>query len=158
SIIAVLATLVIFISPSNGIQRGGMGASQVQGWLLIQKQRAFRDRIARGVRLVPDPTNSNWITSLLAIEQPDDLSVGYISQPAAVGNTSLTFTLPLGMSFNGLVTANSDYLVINQDTYLITGIDSTGTIVSISPGLQENVYPALAQYRIVRSARTVLGE
>jgi type II secretory pathway pseudopilin PulG len=53
--ILVLATLALLVAPRVGErQRTATGAAQLQGTLFAAKQRAYRDRLVRGVRLLPN--------------------------------------------------------------------------------------------------------
>src|SRR5256885_10419789 len=73
-IILVLASLALLLTPRMAEdQRVTRGADQVSGWLLIAKQRSFRDQVPRGVRLIPDASNQNWVKELEYIERPEDL-------------------------------------------------------------------------------------
>src|SRR5262249_59426198 len=75
-------------------QRTSRGADQVQGWLFIAKQRALRDGAPRGIRLIRDTDNPNWVKELMYIERPLDLTFGgpnpgqlFVPSPA-LDNTS----------------------------------------------------------------------
>lgn len=74
SIIVVLATLAMLITPRFAEdQRTDRGADLIQGWLLGAKQRAYRDQVPRGIRLVRSSDNSNWVRELVWIERPEDV-------------------------------------------------------------------------------------
>src|SRR5262245_50092645 len=54
TLIILLATLALLVAPRfSERQKTSMGAGQLQGWLFNAKQRAYRDRLARGVRFLP---------------------------------------------------------------------------------------------------------
>jgi prepilin-type N-terminal cleavage/methylation domain-containing protein len=64
-IIVVLMSLAVLVAPKfSERQRTSMGAGQFQGWLFTAKQRAYRDRLSRGLRLVPDvnTTSTNAVS------------------------------------------------------------------------------------------------
>src|SRR5437868_2093965 len=68
-LLLVLAALAVMIIPSiSNDQRATQGATQLQQWLEIAKQRAMRDRAPRGIRLVPGSI-AGQITELEYIEQ-----------------------------------------------------------------------------------------
>lgn len=72
-IMLVLATLALFLTPRLADDhRTVRGADVVGGWLLIQKQRAHRDQLPRGVRLVQNTDNPSFVTEMIYIEQPDE--------------------------------------------------------------------------------------
>src|SRR3954462_15967485 len=69
SIMVALFAIVAAIGPRFAErQRVNRGASQVQGWLLIAKQRALRDYAPRGIRLQHGP---QYITPLQHVEQAE---------------------------------------------------------------------------------------
>src|SRR5262245_43976910 len=81
--IIVVLSLLVMLSPRFAEdQRPTRGADQIQGWLLIAKQRAYRDQLPRGIRLMLDqnaPINTttgqqyNWVRQLVYVERPEDL-------------------------------------------------------------------------------------
>ncbi len=78
ALILVLATLSLLIVPRLGDdQRAVRTADQVSMWLLVAKQRAYRDQAPRGLRLIrSDPTPGtpgyNEVRELVYIERPED--------------------------------------------------------------------------------------
>jgi prepilin-type N-terminal cleavage/methylation domain-containing protein len=73
-IMVALFAIVAAVGPHFGErQRTNRGASQLQGWILVAKQRALRDFAPRGIRLIPPsgPPNAQYVTQLQYIEQPD---------------------------------------------------------------------------------------
>ncbi len=102
-IILVLATLTVLFMPRiMERQRATEGARLVHGWLLTARERAKRDQIPRGVRLLYD---SGFARSLVYIEQPDDFTGGTL---IANGTTTVTFT---GVDFTGGFVAPALWLV-----------------------------------------------
>jgi prepilin-type N-terminal cleavage/methylation domain-containing protein len=82
-LILILATLALLISPRAADQsRIARGADQLSGWLLIAKQRSYRDQIPRGVRLIRNANNPNWVTELAYIERPVDIKGNTLHVPA----------------------------------------------------------------------------
>src|SRR5438067_4896852 len=74
SIMVALFAIVAAVGPRFAErQRATRGASQVQGWFLIAKQRALRDYAPRGIRLIqpPGPPEAQYVTQLQYIEQPE---------------------------------------------------------------------------------------
>jgi prepilin-type N-terminal cleavage/methylation domain-containing protein len=93
--ILVLAGLAVLIVPGfKDNSKVPRASDQLQGWLLVAKQRAVRDRAVRGLRLMIDPAG-NGVTQLQYVEQPDPITCGPIS-PIAVVSTSYggTLTVP----------------------------------------------------------------
>src|SRR5258708_6746854 len=77
TIMIFLATVAVLLLPRlNEGQRAGRGADQLQGWLLIAKQRALRSGLPSGLRFVDDPNNpTKFMTEVLYIEQPPDFAI-----------------------------------------------------------------------------------
>src|SRR5205807_2263098 len=95
---------ITFLPNAMTSARESRGATQLQGWLSIAKQRALRDKAPRGVRLLPNPANALQLIKCQYIEQPDDFMMGTIQtalDPTSVPpnqpmpNTVL-FTFPAG--------------------------------------------------------------
>lgn len=77
ALILVLATLSLLVLPRlSDDQKSVRGADQISMWLLIAKQRAYRDQAPRGLRLVPDPVDPNQVKELVYIERPVDFLGG----------------------------------------------------------------------------------
>jgi prepilin-type N-terminal cleavage/methylation domain-containing protein len=76
AIIIVLATIAVMIMPHiTERTKAARGADNLQGWLLISRETALRDRVPRGLRLIIDPT-TRYVSTLQYIEQPDNLNIG----------------------------------------------------------------------------------
>lgn len=167
-IIAILASMLLLVNLRVGPeQRTAQGASQLQGWLLIAKQRAYRDRVPRGVRLIQD--SDGYIRSLVYVEQPDDFTAGHPNTTPMTSNGSpvnqVGFTLPAGVNFLESCN-NDDYLVLGNardptSLYRITGrtgpTDNPPNTLTVYPNLQADVYSTFP-YRIIRRPRDVEGE
>jgi prepilin-type N-terminal cleavage/methylation domain-containing protein len=90
-IITVLATLVVAVAPRFGDrQRASRGASMLQSWLNLAKQRALRDRRPVGIRLPHQDSAlsattpgyiSGYVTEVQYIELPDERIAGTIQVP-----------------------------------------------------------------------------
>jgi prepilin-type N-terminal cleavage/methylation domain-containing protein len=76
AIIGVLAGLAIYFIPSfQTSERAARGGSNVQQWLQSARQRAKRDGVPRGLRIVFDTTTGH-ATKAMYLEVPDDLGGG----------------------------------------------------------------------------------
>jgi prepilin-type N-terminal cleavage/methylation domain-containing protein len=164
-IIVVFATLIVAVAPAFGDrQRASRGASMLQSWLNLAKQRALRDRKQVGVRL---PTGTSYITELLYIEAPDESLGGTVVVPAPPsGNASPNYSVVL-LNTTAVITAGVNALLQPEDVILIPGFDPR-RIVSIS-GSAPNYLLTLDQpltntpsmtsaYRLSRKARPIVGE
>ncbi len=90
ALIGFMAALgIMVVGNVNEESRSPRGASQVQQWLQIAKNRALRDRAPRGVRLIRDTTNPNYVFSLQYLEQPEDF---YVAGAAITGYDANTVT------------------------------------------------------------------
>lgn len=152
SIAVVLLTLLVAFGPSlaksNQINRT---ASQVQGWLSIAKQRAYRDKKPVGIEFVSQ-------TEARYIEQPDDVVF-----TASTSGTTITRLSPPGLTLNSYVVAG-DFVQVANDTpttaacgRVVLGPPNppTGNTLSVGSAL-----PTLTgtQCRVHRSARPMVGE
>lgn len=104
SLIVVLVTLILVISPAiSEDQRSARAADLVSGWLLQAKQRAYRDQQTRGIRLIRDADNPNWVREVMFVERPEDY-VPPANQPGVylqVPAPPVTLTaLPAGVNPN----------------------------------------------------------
>ena len=147
---------VMFVPRIEEGQRAARGASLLQGWLNIAKQRALRDQQARGLRLY---VSGGIVTDCQYLDQPDDFTGGTLT--AAAGSNTVTITADLSGGF----AANSalwpvqpgDYLLILSTglVHQITATNGSNTLTLASP-LTYGVN-ATANYRILRAPR-VSGE
>lgn len=84
AIIVALLGLVASIAPRLGDrQRASRGASQVQAWLNLSRQRAIRDKRPSGLRLIPPvgPFYAQYVSELQFIETPPDFTGGVVELP-----------------------------------------------------------------------------
>jgi type II secretory pathway pseudopilin PulG len=139
-ILFIAGMVVTFLYATNfQNQNGSRGAEQLQGWLLIAKQRALRDGLPRGVRLLQDPSNPQFVTKLQYIEQPDDYTQGYVRVPVGSATGAPD---PRGPSWGSLFIqgpyASTDSQGCRIDFYNadVTGgsIDPTGSDWLVQPG------------------------
>jgi prepilin-type N-terminal cleavage/methylation domain-containing protein len=84
-IIAALATMLVVLAPAFGDrQRSSRGASMLQSWLNLAKQRAIRDRRPVGIRLPSLPAGTYpYISELQYVEVPDEGIGGTATVPYA---------------------------------------------------------------------------
>jgi prepilin-type N-terminal cleavage/methylation domain-containing protein len=74
-IILILATIVVAFAPGfQDSQKVARGADQVQGWLLMGRQWAKKDRTPTGIRLL---INNGVATDLLYIQTPPSFTVPF---------------------------------------------------------------------------------
>jgi prepilin-type N-terminal cleavage/methylation domain-containing protein len=148
AIMAFLATVAVLLLPRlNENQRAGRGADQLQGWLLIAKQRALRSGLPSGLRFVDDPNNKAFMTECLYVEQPPDYVV-FFPDPANPGvQTTRGLTInapvsstPLILTSNGVTPLPVASVVL--ETPAAGGPDFTGGLTS-SPS---TTWPVQGQY------------
>jgi prepilin-type N-terminal cleavage/methylation domain-containing protein len=173
-ILLTLATLTVAFLPGlTNFQKVQNSAGQVQGWLLTAKQRALRDQLPRGLRLLVD-SDGKTVRQLQYIEQPEDITGG-TGQPltlSVVGATTLTMG---GMDLaGGLDPGNNggnltlwpvqagDFLFFDPPTspnpcYKITGVTSQGQAPSNQITTNSN-YSWTPKFAIIRGPRVLTGE
>jgi prepilin-type N-terminal cleavage/methylation domain-containing protein len=72
-LVAVLMGLAVLIIPNLDEKRAAArAADNLQQWLMIAKARALRDKAPRGVQLILDPNNPNFVREVQYVEQPPD--------------------------------------------------------------------------------------
>jgi type II secretory pathway pseudopilin PulG len=166
----VLASLIVAFTPSFlNAERTARGADLLQRWLLVAKQRARRDGIPRGVRLVVDPNSPSGtpvVRALQYIEQPDNYIKGTVT--AASGTMTATISADVSEGFGPTQPTlwsvqPGDYLDVNDPThnYLITavvppamaGAPSTLTVLSSFTASVTGI-----QTKVIRAPRPSQGE
>jgi prepilin-type N-terminal cleavage/methylation domain-containing protein len=164
SIIVVLASLTLLIAPRvSDSQKSALGGSKLQGWIAIAKQRAYRDKIVSGVRLIPDPTNPLLVRQLEYIEQPDDFRGGVLNgNPLPLGNIIGQTVDITGVAVIGYVDIG-DYLEVtalnegvNHRIVGVAPISGGARLTLASPILGPVVNEP--RYRIIRQARPSADE
>ena len=146
---------VMFVPRIEEGQRAARGASLLQGWLNIAKQRALRDQQARGLRLY---VSGGIVTDCQYLDQPDDFTGGTLT--ATAGSNTVTITADLSGGF-----ANSSLWPVQPGDYLL--IQSSGLVHQITANNGSNTLTlasaltygvnATPNYRILRAPR-VSGE
>jgi prepilin-type N-terminal cleavage/methylation domain-containing protein len=147
---------VMFVPRIDEGQRAARGASLLQGWLNIARQRAMRDQQARGLRLY---VSSGIVTDCQYLDLPDDFSGGTLTGTA--GSTTVTVTADLS---GGFASASlwpvqaGDYLLIQGSglVHQITATDPTTNTITLLSALPYGV-TGTPNYRILRAPR-VSGE
>jgi prepilin-type N-terminal cleavage/methylation domain-containing protein len=169
AIILILATTGILIAPGLAKQqRAANGADQVQGALLIAKQRAKRDQVPTGVRLIYDPANPTNVTELVYVQQPEPYTSPEPYNTVSMrGLLSLSGTTATFSGVNFLAGASSvvdqlvqpgDYLEVNGGGLLfpIVGVANTTLTIGNTQGFM--LASPTSNYRIIRQPRQVAGE
>jgi prepilin-type N-terminal cleavage/methylation domain-containing protein len=171
-ILLVLATLSVAVIPKVQERTKALrGADQMQGWLLIAKQRALRDRAPRGVRLFldKDPATGVVIVNRLQyIEQPDPI----VGVTAVFNPTTNSISIP-GQDLGGTGSLQSIWPVMPNDyiqlyggaSYKIASLSydptmNTTTLVLLYPEITASNLPPtpITNYTITRQPRPVAGE
>ena len=169
-IITVLATMIVALAPAFGDrQRASRGASMLQSWLNLSKQRALRDHRPVGIRIpfTQDPTLApgvGYVRELQYIETPDESIGGTITVPA--NPTTPNYSVIM-LTTPAVITAGPTALIQPEDVILIPGFDPR-RIVSVAgsaPNYQLTLDQALTAtptttnaYRVSRKARPIVGE
>jgi prepilin-type N-terminal cleavage/methylation domain-containing protein len=169
TIIILLAALALFVAPSFGEQqKTSLGASSVQGWLFVAKQRAYRDRLPRGVQFIPDAANPTWVRQMQYIEQPDDFPANFPGTVVAVTPgppVVVQLSVPPGQDLSGFIKPG-DFLVLSgssQEVHLIAGVTSPNLVTlndPVTPTTPTTTVTAGAgtPYKIIRGVRPIDGE
>lgn len=162
SLILVLATLTVAFAPRfTERERVVTAADQLQGGMLIAKQRARNDRSPTGLRLVRDPNNPKLVRELQYVQQPDDFSGGVLLSAAT--NTLIFREVDFGGGIGGANESlwpvqSGDYIEIKGGglMHLITKVASANSLLLASPA--GPLGSPTSQYRIVRGPRLLQGE
>lgn len=165
TIMSILMTLTaVFVVPAfqdnKSVQRG---SDRLAGALLIAKQRAFRDQLPRGLRLLVDPSNNALVRQLQYIEQPEPFREGVC---ASADGTTVTFTFPGGdTSLIGAGTAGvqTTYMVQRGDflrlfdgrVFPIDNVTGNAALQLASPATP---WTTPQKYTIYRQARPIANE
>lgn len=169
AIIGILAAMVVFAFPSfTDGKRAGNGAGQLAQWLIISKQRAFRDQAPRGIRLLIDPANPKQVKQCQYIEQPDDFTGGSITTGANTkqiligGGIDVTNGNPDPAAATYWQVQPGDYLEVQGVglPHLITAVTFNGTqsVLTLASDVPYAIGTPTAHYRIVRAPRVVGDE
>jgi prepilin-type N-terminal cleavage/methylation domain-containing protein len=159
SLIVILAALTVAFLPSQERQRVPRGASDLQGWLLIAKNRALRDQVPVGIRFQPGRTDPLHVSEMQYIEQPEPFSKGRIS---VTGN----LVTGINVDFRGGFTDPAlwpvqpgDYLEVKGGglVHRIAAVPGPTTLQLATAPLYNTPVPT-QDYRILRAPRLVSGE
>jgi prepilin-type N-terminal cleavage/methylation domain-containing protein len=184
-IILLLATIgVAYLPKMSDNQKRTRAVDLVSQWLLTAKERAKRDRLPTGVRLLIDPNNPTptLVSQLQYVQQPDPITGGQLvygtsspfpggpanisviggiclsATPSPTGGTTVTFW---NVDFTGGSTDPStwlvqqgDYLELRGSVHWIQGTSSTQVQVSSDVSLGSPT----TNYRIFRQPRPLVGE
>jgi len=172
ALMMVIATLGYMAFDSLQTNRTRTGAvDRVSGWLLYAKQRAKRDMLPTGVRLIVPPSTdpafvgANLATQLQFVQQPDNYTGGTCQSIDATTKTA-TFT---GVDFIGTdPSAPKDQWAVQAGDYLevyggggvrrITDVPSATTLTLQNAPDQAVNAPGTGNYRILRQPRPIVGE
>jgi prepilin-type N-terminal cleavage/methylation domain-containing protein len=170
-ILAVIATLSAAVIPKiQERTKASKGGDQIQGWLLIAKQRALRDRAPRGVRLIVDP--DNFVRTLQYIERPDPITgVGAIFDTNTLTTPPQRILIP-GQDLGGTGSLQAVWPVQPGDYIQLYGGPSYKiATLSYDPAMGTSLYLTYAEitaqnlpptpitnYTITRQPRPIAGE
>jgi prepilin-type N-terminal cleavage/methylation domain-containing protein len=180
SLILVLATLAVLILPRLGDdQKSVRSADQLSMWLLIAKQRAYRDQAPRGIRLIRNIDDPTQAREAVYIERPEDYLSSNIQIPAPGGpaNSGLIRGPDLTNGGTNYIVEAGDVLVFDSlenlpynshriatVTYdaayggtVLTFAAADGNVRQINFGVPLP-YPNNFTFRIVRRERPLAGE
>jgi prepilin-type N-terminal cleavage/methylation domain-containing protein len=179
SIILALTALVLLFGPRlNDDAKVSRASDRLQGWLLVAKQRAVRDRAPRGLRLI---YNQAGVTDLFYVEQPDPITstyggtltvpswTPYAAPPNNVNNRNnvlLSNILPTIQpgdlleiveppSLHNIISATPFPPAAPTGTLLILGSITTPVTPSYVPGMTGFT---TTNYRISRRPQPLVGE
>lgn len=160
-IVVTLATMaVVFLPRMNDNIKVSSAADQIQGVLVIAKQRAKRDQMPTGVRIV---FNGGVATQLQYIQQPDEINQGTYTNGSISAPWVATFSLPQGMDFTQMVSAG-DYLLVKDAASIPRQIASGGvsastlTLVSTTTTPLPLTVATGTPYSILRAPQILSGE
>jgi prepilin-type N-terminal cleavage/methylation domain-containing protein len=177
-IILVIASLVVALTPKlAGNQKVVSASDLLQGWLLNAKQRALRDQMPTGIRLLPGATTTNYVTDVQYIQQPPDFTVapGVVSDSGGnlypvrrlsitAGSTTATLEGSGPPDFSGNI-SNSAYWPVQTGDYLdvypdglVHQISAVAANTLTLSSAVTNAVNLTQQYRIIRSPRVLTGE
>jgi prepilin-type N-terminal cleavage/methylation domain-containing protein len=174
AVIAFVAALTVGIWAGFGSSTATTAnAEKIQEMLLIAKQKAIRDRLATGVRLIPqNPANPYGpVKELIYVQQPPPFTPpitqtanGYVFGKLDPG-TNMTNLLFLNVNFTGGLGQQVDFPVQVGDYLEINGGGSLHQIRFITSATRLTIAdpitvttPGTTTWRIIRGPRPVQGE
>ncbi len=167
-ILVLLGLTVLFLPSYSSRERIASGSAQLQKFLMIAKQRALLDRSPRGLRLLPDdPIKPRYYSTMVLIEQPDDLSGGLIQSVAGQPN-QLQFLAKTGSPYKVgyphvsevidlALVQPGDWIEVNGSGLMRRIINVSSAVVTLQSPLPTPVEQPTPNFRIVRQPRP-LGE
>jgi len=163
-LLVVLAIIMMLIALSYGLsprlqdrKKMQRGTDQVASALVIAKQRAKRDRVPTGIRLVD---NGGSIRTMIYIQQPDDFSGGMLD----IARAAAPQKLPQTLNFTGVDFTNEvqpgDYIEVNGGglAHQISGVSANTLTLAIDPDASCYLSGPTSIYRIIRNPRVLVGE
>jgi prepilin-type N-terminal cleavage/methylation domain-containing protein len=163
-VLAALATGTVLVLRGK---KAESGADQLQAALLIARQRAVREQVPVGLRLIPDPANPNFVRELAYVQQPDDFVPN--DTLTISGTTAVASAADFYGGFGPGHTAAEQYpvqpgdylrvnggLVVQVAKLLPGGATCNRLLLSRNP-LPDPAAPATRDYRILRQPRRVPG-
>ena len=162
TLIMILAGMAAAFIPAMGNNaRQAQGGTMLQQWILTAKQKALRDQVPCGLRLIATPfvdpsTGASYsqVTQCLFIEQPDDFPLSLGSTLRSVPGNLSQVSISLNLSNQ---VASGDYLEVlgNGLMHLVFVPPPPGanpTTLTLNSPLPFAIQPT-TQYRIVRAPR-----
>ncbi|MFN4259214.1 MAG: Tfp pilus assembly protein FimT/FimU [Gemmataceae bacterium] len=152
AIIMILAGIVIAFFPNlQDERRAANGASNLQGWLLLARNKAVQSRLATGLQLLESPDDSRYLTRFRFIQQPDTYSGGRNGWVTSAQGNSVQLSVNVSDHAQ-----QGDYIDIDYGVpRRIVGVG--GNSVSLASPLPHPVR-SRAFFRIHRQARPETGE
>jgi prepilin-type N-terminal cleavage/methylation domain-containing protein len=156
--VVLLALAVALVPRLQEQARAAFGAEQIQGWLLIARQQAQRDKTPTGLRLLLDA--NGFVRQLETIQQPDPLAAQGACRGCG-GTNPLLFDAPTDFSGGA---GDPDQAVVRPGDYLeLNGGGRVHQILAVrSPGALDLALPVplpgTPTWRIIRQPRPLLGE
>jgi prepilin-type N-terminal cleavage/methylation domain-containing protein len=140
TIILVLASLAVAFYPDiSTSERATRGASSLQEWLLIAKQRAKRDGLPTGLRFLPFTNGTQtFCNQMVYIQQPPDFAVGRCTAVTNGSSGSLQAMLNVNVQGSqytqgGTLAPEDEFDVQNGDYLELYGSGYVHQIFTVTP-------------------------
>jgi prepilin-type N-terminal cleavage/methylation domain-containing protein len=162
-VLTLTALTVAVIRPWREDRPLTVAANQVQGWLVAARQYALRDRVPSGVRLLPAAAGDpRLVTTLQFVQQPDSVGGGKVSVAEPPGSVVDFQGFDL---FGGAGPDDPGRWPVQPGDYLelrggpVHRIESilSASRLAVAPPSLPFAFPPTADYRILRSARPIVG-
>ncbi len=158
AVILVLAALAAVYYPDISLsERASRGASSLQGWLLVAKQRAKRDGLPTGLRFLTytnTDSSGTWTfcNQMVYIQQPADLAVGRCTSTSGPTVTPMTATMNTNLRASQYTASgyedeydvqNGDYFELYGGGFIhqINSVSATSTSTTVTMIAQSAAYP-----------------